>query len=352
MAQFERWFTQDLNEKLEIRHCETVVFSADNLSAIVGVALYSGDNPENQTDARAICYAIRADGNTVEFAGIVNQNRISAILPQSCFVAPGPLAVMLQVIIGSGDAAVKTTVLKAIFTVEASETGEIIDPGHVIPDIEYIMEILEQAEQATETANNAAAAAEAAVVCIGPAEITSVASAPHLTGSYFIYDGGLYMATADIAQGAAIEPGTNCQAKPDGLAGELSALKSTIADDIGNAVEAWIDEHPDAVGYDDTELRNLVSQKVPKPATNPNGSSGQVLQSNGDGTTAWADAAVSPEAIGAAVDAWLDEHPEAVTTVQDGSITRLLRFQGTSCHESAFQVWQLQSHVVQTQSIS
>lgn len=30
---------------------------------------------------------------------------------------------------------------------------------------------------------------------------------------------------------------------------------------------------------------------------------------------------VDPEAIAAAVDAWLDEHPEATTTVQDDSLT-------------------------------
>lgn len=66
------------------------------------------------------------------------------------------------------------------------------------------------------------------------------------------------------------------------------------------------------------------NSKVPKPVTNPDGSSGQVLKSNGDGTTVWGDAAtIPPETISSAVDDWLDEHPEAVTTVEDGSITKV-----------------------------
>ena len=159
MAQFERWFTQDLAQKIETRHCETVVFSADNLSVVVGVSMYDGGEAADQTGASAVCYAIRADGNTVEFAGEIDGNKVFAPLPQSCFVAPGPLAIMLQVTEGTGDTAVKTTVLKVIFTVEASQTGEIVDPGHVIPDVADIIAMLDQMEQATEAANTAATGA-------------------------------------------------------------------------------------------------------------------------------------------------------------------------------------------------
>ena len=60
--------------------------------------------------------------------------------------------------------------------------------------------------------------------------------------------------------------------------------------------------------------------KLNKPATD--GTAGQVLQTNGDGTTAWIDRALpTDEQTAEAVSDWLDAHPEATTTVQDGSIT-------------------------------
>ena len=185
MARFERWFTQDLTQKIETRHCESVVFSADNLSVLVGVSLFDGGEAAAQTGS-AVCYAIRADGNTVEFTGSISQNQITAILPQSCFVAPGPLAVMLQVISGSGDSAIKTTVLKAIFTVEASTTGSIVDPGHVIPDVATLLALIEQMEEATTAANTAASDAQDAITAME----TEVESAIHelLTNAIFYRD--------------------------------------------------------------------------------------------------------------------------------------------------------------------
>ena len=63
-------------------------------------------------------------------------------------------------------------------------------------------------------------------------------------------------------------------------------------------------------------------KKVSKPTTSPNGVSGQVLSTNGDGTTTWINH-ITPtdEQVENAVDGWLDDHPEATTTVQDGSIS-------------------------------
>lgn len=158
MAVFEKTFVQDLTQNLKTHHCEAIVFSADNESNVVKCALYQGAEPAAVTGS-VVVYAIRADGNTVTFAGTLGNNVASATLPQSCFVAPGPLAVMLQIV--SGD--VKTTVLKAIFTVEASSTGAIIDPGHVIPDLSDIIAMLDQMEQATEAAYEAAEACKTGV---------------------------------------------------------------------------------------------------------------------------------------------------------------------------------------------
>lgn len=65
-----------------------------------------------------------------------------------------------------------------------------------------------------------------------------------------------------------------------------------------------------------------LERAVHKPLTDKDGEQGQLLMSNGDGTTTWTDAGTPSQAeVGEAVENWLDEHPEATTTVQDGSIS-------------------------------
>lgn len=65
-----------------------------------------------------------------------------------------------------------------------------------------------------------------------------------------------------------------------------------------------------------------LNKKLNKPVINPDGTLNDILLSNGDGSTRWEPLSdtIIPE-IQAAVDAWLEAHPEATTTVQDGTIT-------------------------------
>ena len=62
---------------------------------------------------------------------------------------------------------------------------------------------------------------------------------------------------------------------------------------------------------------------VMDPPLNGNGTAAQLLKTNGDGTTEWTTQGTPTDAqVGTAVSAWLEEHPEATTTVQDGAISR------------------------------
>lgn len=71
-----------------------------------------------------------------------------------------------------------------------------------------------------------------------------------------------------------------------------------------------------------TEFKFVDESKVALPEESPNGMSGQLLRTNGDGTTAWVDEGLpTDEQTADAVSDWLDEHPEATTTVQDGAIS-------------------------------
>lgn len=54
-----------------------------------------------------------------------------------------------------------------------------------------------------------------------------------------------------------------------------------------------------------------------------NGTDGQILRTKGDGTTEWVvPSTPSDEQVAEVVTQWLDDHPEATTTVEDGSLTR------------------------------
>lgn len=75
-------------------------------------------------------------------------------------------------------------------------------------------------------------------------------------------------------------------------------------------------------GFDTSKISatDFLKAKLNKPADN--GQAGQLLRSKGDGGTEWSDEGLPTDAQTAqAVSDWLDAHPEATTTVQDGSLT-------------------------------
>jgi len=100
---------------------------------------------------------------------------------------------------------------------------------------------------------------------------------------------------------------------------ELSELNERI-DNIDTEVEAIVEQEINPINI-------TLPKKVNQPLDGNNqpvyGENGQVLRTKGNGTTEWANVGLpTDEQTAEAVKAWLDEHPEATTTVQDGSITK------------------------------
>ena len=97
----------------------------------------------------------------------------------------------------------------------------------------------------TNTANAAANNAADAQQLVAPVESTagmptSVATMTHATGSYFVFGGVLYKATADIATGDPIVTtgtGANAAQVPGGVMGEVADLKSAF-NDLSDAIFA------------------------------------------------------------------------------------------------------------------
>lgn len=63
---------------------------------------------------------------------------------------------------------------------------------------------------------------------VAPTEASSTASAAHAAGTYFLYNGSLYRATADIASGGTITPGTNCAAVTGGIGAQVAQNTARI----------------------------------------------------------------------------------------------------------------------------
>lgn len=123
-----------------------------------------------------------------------------------------------------------------------------------------------------------------------------------------------YISPEDIAGGTALQTAVNSylDAHPEITTslqdGEVTNAKigsgAVTASKLGADVNAWF------------------GGKVSKPSTSPNGTNGQLLRTKGDGTTEWVDVGLPTDAqTAAAVSDWLDDHPEATTTVEDGSVT-------------------------------
>ena len=100
---------------------------------------------------------------------------------------------------------------------------------------------------------------------------------------------------------------------------DISALKTKIGNTAMGTTASTV---TGAIAEHEVDISGLKSGKVNKPSTNPNGTSGQLLRTNGDGSTQWVDQGLpTDEQTTNAINAWLDAHPEATTTVQDESLT-------------------------------
>jgi hypothetical protein len=213
MAQFVKNYVQDLAQDIQIRHCGTLIFNADTDSNVINVSLYNGQEEAPQSGSVA-CAVICSDGSTVPVTGgTISGNTVSVTLGADGLI-PGQVGIGIQVI--SGD--VKTTVFKAVYSVELFETDTVVDPssritisvGELVSDIEAAVASIP-------------ADYSDLLAAIAPTFSTSTAYA---SGSYVWYSGHLYRFTAAHSAGAWV--GTD--AVQVALADDVSDLKSALSE--------------------------------------------------------------------------------------------------------------------------
>lgn len=140
MARIETWFNQDLQKPVKVQYLDGNVFSADNSGNLIGVKVFNNGLPASLSGIVS-ANIIRADGVTVSTTGSLSGNKASVILPQSAYIVPGPISVIIKLTENS----VVTTLCAVVSNVYMSETDSIVDPGTIIPSIEALIAAIEEA---------------------------------------------------------------------------------------------------------------------------------------------------------------------------------------------------------------
>lgn len=210
---YDRIFSQDITQKVETRHGGGLVFNGNNGSMTLGVRLFNGGEPLAPSGA-VTGQVIRADGQTaLTEAGTIEGNLVSVTLNQSCFAVEGPIVASISVT----DGGVKTTVLRAAFTVALTSSGPVIDPGQVVPDVEDIVAQYGEMQRVTAEAEAAAGTALNAAYSIFDTNIAA-----------FVADG-----SANILNATTLTPGSKVDPTSGGRSSDATACRTGYISYIG-----------------------------------------------------------------------------------------------------------------------
>lgn len=220
MDNLARWFTQDVDEPIYIRHGGGLVFTGDAGAPVVGVHMMKNGAPA-ALPGSVSATVIRPNGTTVPIAsGVVSGGDASVALTAACFTIPGPIGVAIT-LSGSG---VTMTVLKAVFSVEPTAMGTIIDPaGTVALTVADLVADIDAA-----TASIPASYTDL-MAAIAP---TFSASTAYTAGAYVWYNGNLYRFTNDHSGTWA-----SADAAQVALAERLEAILDALAFNINEDME-------------------------------------------------------------------------------------------------------------------
>ena len=211
MAQIETWLNQDMLEAVKVKYLDGNVFSQDNAGNLIGVILKRGGE-DYSGGGTVSANVIRADGVTVAVSGALYGNVATVVLPQSCYVVPGPISIVVKI---TASGAI-TTICAVVANVYQSSTDTVVDPGTIIPSIETLI-----------------AEIEAAVASI-PADYSDLWQtlapaysniATYKANQYVTYNGGLYQCVVDIQSG---ESWTSSHWRAVNVGSEIYNLKKTI----------------------------------------------------------------------------------------------------------------------------
>lgn len=213
-AQDKVTFKQDLTEPVKIRHYEGVVFTGDDCGNIIKVALFDGGVPYSG-GGTVSATAILADGTTFPLTqGVITDNMVSVPLEAGALAVSGLMGLYVKI---SGDGII-CTVLNAIFTVQATDTGMV--PAAMVTTVNELVAAIRDAQDSipADLTNLLAA--------VAPTFSTATA---YSAGAYVWQGGKLYRFTAAHPSGT----WTGTDAVEVALGNDIADLKSAL-DSIAN----------------------------------------------------------------------------------------------------------------------
>ena len=190
MAIIETWLNQDINKAVKVRYIDGNMFSMDNGGNRINVTVMDGDSPATLSGTVS-ANVIRSDGSTVAVTGTYSGNTASVVLPQSCYVIPGVISIVVKIT----DSTTVTTIAAVVANVYQSTTDTVVDPGTVIPSIETLIAQINAAV--------ASIPADYSDLWASIAPNYAYLSFPVGTGYLCTYNGHLYRAKGDIASSEA-----------------------------------------------------------------------------------------------------------------------------------------------------
>lgn len=155
---------------------------------------------------------VRADGNTVQLVGSISDGAAVVTLAQDCYNVQGRFQLAIFNTVGD----TKLCIYACVGTVQRAQSGNLIDGGGIIPDVEDLIADIQEAIQSIPPTYDALLASIAE---------TYSATKTYAVGDYVWYDGSLYRCTTAITTAEAWTSGHWTAAV---LGDDVSSLKSAF----------------------------------------------------------------------------------------------------------------------------
>lgn len=140
---------------------EGIMMTGDNAANQIIVELYGEQGKETIPDtATIIGYFIRGDGYTVEVTGEVEDGNAKVVIPEVVYEVSGSLSIAIRLLEDPHEVIIddvrhivwdtKMVIAALSCFIQLTETNSIIDPGHVIPDVQELLQYIDILNQERE----------------------------------------------------------------------------------------------------------------------------------------------------------------------------------------------------------
>jgi len=151
-----------VNRKVKITDPTPIIQLREPLSTTEGLAHYFGVIITNDdgtdfdlTNINVSGKCIRGDNATIPLTGEKTGNKAYLILPKACYAYKGRFTVTLFLTESSGTNAPARAILKVKGTIDPDSTSTIVDPDHIVPDLDALLAEIDTMEDAITRANAA-----------------------------------------------------------------------------------------------------------------------------------------------------------------------------------------------------